>query len=74
LVIREENYLKRVRRCGLVGENISLEVGFGFQKLKPGLVASFFLQPVDPDVELSATTSAPCLPVCCHAPSMTKMD
>lgn len=39
-----------------------------FQKFKPGPVAhSFFLGPANPDIELSATSPAPCLPVCHHA-------
>jgi hypothetical protein len=38
------------------------------QNLKPGPVAHlFFLLPAHPDVEVSATSLAPCLPVCCHA-------
>jgi hypothetical protein len=39
-----------------------------FQMLKPGpsLSDSLFLLPVDPDVVLSATSPALCLPVCHH--------
>ena len=44
-------------RCGLVGGSMSL--GMGFEVLK-----AFFLLPVDPDVELSATSPASCLPAC----------
>ena len=37
-----------------------LVVGFEFQMLKPGLVASFlFLMPANPDVEVSASFPAP---------------
>lgn len=40
----------------------------GFQKLKPGPASVFlFRLPVDPDVELSASSPGPCLPVHCHA-------
>jgi hypothetical protein len=39
-----------------------------FQTLKQSLVAHFlFLLPTDPDVELSATSPAPCSPACCYA-------
>jgi hypothetical protein len=44
---------------------VSLEVRF--QKPKPGSEA-IFMMPVDPDVELAATSPAPCLPAHCHAP------
>ena len=36
------------------------------QTLKPDPVPLFLL-PADPDAELSAASSAPCLPACCHA-------
>ena len=41
-----------------------------FQLLKPGLVfLSLSLLPVDPDVELSATSPGSCVPECLHASS-----
>ena len=43
-----------------------------FQKLKPGPMA-LFLMPMDPDIELSATSPAPCLPACSHDSTMTTM-
>lgn len=58
------------RRYGLVGRSVSLEVGatLKFQKLKPDVAAScLFLLPLDPNVELSATSPVPCLPVYHHA-------
>jgi hypothetical protein len=54
-----------IRRCGLFGGSVSL--GSGLRSSSPGSVAhSQFLLPVTPDVELSATSPAPCLPACCH--------
>jgi hypothetical protein len=43
-----------------------------FQKLKPGYPPS--LPSVDPVVELSATSLAPCLPASTILPAMMKMD
>jgi hypothetical protein len=37
-----------------------------FQKPKSGPVAFSFILPIDPDVELSATSPTPCLPLCSH--------
>ena len=52
-----------------------LVVGFEFQMLKPGLVASFlFLMPANPDVEVSASFSAPCLPAWHCASTMMILD
>lgn len=45
---------------------MSLEVALEFQILKSGPV-SLFVLPVDPDVELSVTSPAPCLPSSHHA-------
>ena len=64
-----------IRRCSLVGVGVALleEVchwGWALrsQKLKPGPVAHlFFLLPSHLDVELSATSLAPCLPLWHHA-------
>ena len=56
LVPSEWNCLGWIRRCGLVGGGVSLEVGFEvFQSL------TLRLLPVDQDVKLSAATPAPCL-------------
>jgi len=53
---------------GLVKEVCHWKWVLRFQKLKAGLVVHFlFLLPVNPDIELSATFSAPGLPACCHA-------
>ena len=44
----------------------------GFWGVKCSSLAqcTYFLLHVEPDVELLAASPAPCLPVCCHAPSM----
>lgn len=52
--------MRRIRRCGLGGESVSLWVGFGFQRPKPG-PATLPAAP-DPDTELSAVSPAPRLP------------
>lgn len=52
---------------GFIGGHLSLGVGMGSQKLKPGPVAFFFLPPVDLDVELLAPPPTPCLSMCYHA-------
>jgi hypothetical protein len=41
-------------------------VGFGVSNAQARPSVSVFLLPVDPDVELSATSPAPCLPACQH--------
>ena len=38
-----------------------------FQMLKPGPVSLSLSSCVDLEVELSDSSPAPCLPVCCHA-------
>jgi hypothetical protein len=50
---------------------VSLGVGFDVLEAQARPSGSLFLPllPVDLDVELSATSPAPCLPVHCHAPS-----
>lgn len=51
----------------LLEEVYHLGVGFGVSEAKPRPVALFlFLLHADADVELSATSSAPYLPVCSH--------
>jgi hypothetical protein len=69
LVIRKGHYLRRNRRCSLVGGNMSLigSAALRFQKPKPGPV-SLFLLPVNWDVELSTASPAICLPAYHHAP------
>jgi hypothetical protein len=53
-----------VRRCGLFGGSVSLwGQNFRSPMLTLGLMGQLFLLPEDPDVELSAPSSAPCLPV-----------
>lgn len=52
------------RRFGLIGESVSLGVGFAGSKFQVGSSVSLFLLPEDLDVELSATLPPPCLPVC----------
>jgi hypothetical protein len=46
-------------------------VGVGFEVLdaqvRPSVAVSFGCLSVDPDVELSASPPAPCLPACCLA-------
>ena len=57
-----------IGRRGLVGGSVSLGWTWRTQKLKSGLAwLLLFLPPVDPDVELSATSLAPRLPACHHA-------
>jgi hypothetical protein len=59
-----------IRRCGLVGGSVSL-YGVGLKasyvQALPSVVHSLLLLLVDRDVELSASSPAPCLPACCHA-------
>lgn len=53
---------------GFVGGSVSLGTGFEVSEIKPGPVSlSPFQLPSDLDVELSAISSAPCLPICSHA-------
>jgi hypothetical protein len=49
---------ERVQKCGLVVESVPLEVGFGVSKAQACLSILLFLS-VDPDVELSDTSTAP---------------
>lgn len=66
---------ERVKKYGLVGVGVSLsekvchwDWAFRFQKLKPGTVGHcLFLWYANMNVELSATSSIPCLSACCHA-------
>ena len=41
-------------------------VGFRVSKVQVYPSVSLFLLPMNSDVELSAISPAPCLPVCCH--------
>ena len=45
-----------------------------YAQATPSVEASSLLAPLDQDVELSATSSAQCLPVCCHVSAMMIMD
>ena len=74
LVIREWHYLKGIRRGGLVGVDMSYwrkhvteGEGFGDSKAQTRPSLPLFLLLVGSDVELSAASSAPCLPERCHA-------
>ena len=53
--------------CSLVGGGVSLGMGFGVSNAYARTSVFLLLMPADPDVELSTTSPAPCLPVCCHA-------
>ena len=53
-------------RRGLVGGTVSLWVGFA-QELKPGPVSLSLPAAYHPDVQLSATSPGPGLPLCCQA-------
>ena len=48
---------------------MSLCMGFEVSEaqVRPSVARILFLLPADSDVELSATSPAPCLPVCHHA-------
>lgn len=69
MVIREWLYLRRIRRCRLVGRDVafrgsmSLRVGFEVSEAqaRPSGSLSLFLLPVDLDIEFSASSPAPCL-------------
>jgi hypothetical protein len=58
---------EKMRRCVLSGGKLSQEVEFGISEAHARPRVYFFLLPVDPDVELLATSPAPCLPVCHYA-------
>jgi hypothetical protein len=59
-----------IRRCGLVGENVSLRIGFEVSDAQAMLnVISFISLSADQDVKLSAPSPAPCLPICYHVSS-----
>jgi hypothetical protein len=67
--------LGKIRKYGLDGVGVILleEVfhwgwALGFQNPKPSLVLLLFLFSLDQDVELSATSLPPCLPLCHHDP------
>ena len=55
---------------------MTLEVGFEVSCAQAMLSVahSLLLLPLDPDVELSAPSPVPCLPVCCYASTMMIMD
>lgn len=80
LVIRKWHYLGRIRKWALVGRSVSLKVGSEVSKAQVRPSVSLFLLPVDLDIELLATSPAPCLTACCHTshhamlPMMMIMD
>jgi hypothetical protein len=47
---------------------VSLGAGFGLSKAQARPMGFLFLLFRNPDVELSATSPAACLPVSCHVP------
>ena len=58
-----------IRRCGLFGGSVLWGMG-SLEVLAARAWAVYhrlFLLPADPDVDLSATSLAPCQPACCHA-------
>jgi hypothetical protein len=65
---REEHYIRGIRRYGLVGASVLLEIDFEVSKVHAKSRVFLFSVPVDKDTELSDTSPAPCLPMCCHAP------
>ncbi|EDL18447.1 mCG147608 [Mus musculus] len=54
---------ERTKRCGLVGGSVSLGVDPEVPKPIPSLEALFLLS-ADSDIQLLATSPAPCLPAC----------
>jgi hypothetical protein len=55
-----------IRRSGLDGGSVFLEVDFEVSKAQARPSVSLFLLPTDPDVELSATSPTSCVPACHH--------
>lgn len=62
-----------IEKYGLVGIGVAVleemcQWGWtlSFKMFKTGPVSHSFLLSTDPDVEFSATSPGPCLPVCCH--------
>jgi hypothetical protein len=59
---------EKIRRRGLVGGSVPGGMGFEGSEAQAGLMThSLLLLPANPDVELSATSPAPCLSTCWHA-------
>ena len=54
--------MERIRRCGLCRESVSLGVGFKVSRVHAKPRVSLLLLLANQDVELSATSPAPCLP------------
>lgn len=54
-----------IRKCGLVRENMSLQVGFEISYAQAMLSVTHSSLPVDQDVELSDPLPASCLPAFC---------
>jgi hypothetical protein len=63
---------ERIRHCwsrsGLVESTASSAMSVEVSKVQAQSNDSLFLLLADPDVELLASSTSPCLPVCCHAP------
>jgi hypothetical protein len=78
LVIREWYYLEGFMSC-CFGTVVAfwrncVTSGWLWGLKSPSQVQSLFLAlPVDPDIELSATSPVPCLPACCQTPHHVKM-
>lgn len=60
---------RRIRKRGLVGGSVLLEVVPKVSEAQARPVGLILL-PTDKDVELSVTSPAPGLPICCHAPRL----
>jgi hypothetical protein len=62
---------KKKRRYGLYEGSVSLGVGFEVPKAHTRTdVVSLFLLSTDPDLKLTDTSLAPCLPTCSMLPTM----
>jgi hypothetical protein len=69
----EWHYLRKIRRFGLgvhVGEIMSLGVGFKVAKAQAKSSDTLFLLRANPNVKLSDTTPATCLPMCCRGQNL----
>jgi hypothetical protein len=62
-----EGIFERMRKCGLVGECMSLELGTEVSKPQARISVALFLLSGDLEVKLSAPSATPGLPVCCHS-------
>jgi hypothetical protein len=62
LVIKEWHYLRRIRRCGLVGGSLSLGADIEVSKAQAYPSIFLLLLPTKLNVELSAPSPAPQMP------------